>query len=456
MPSGRALRSWLQLGLQLALVLLGAVCLQVVADRTNRRFDLTASRDLTLSPVLRQVLGELAEPLRITLFYDRGNRGRYAALVKRLAAETPHLSATLYDLDRYPERARGLGVSEYGQAVVEYAGRRAVVAALPEEQLTGAILKVVRGRARRLAYSVGHGEREPGGAGESYRRLFATLETENYVLDPVSLEEQSVPTDTDVVVVAGPQRDLSPAAVERLLAFLRRGGGVLLLLDPVPLPNLSAALATLGVTLGDDLIVDRERRVLATDGLAAVVEFFKQGNPITGSASSPIDVGVILPSARTVDVSTEGAGAMAESIARTSETAWAMADPERARRGEEPNPALRDRPGPLSVMTMVELQGGDAQAGRLVVTGDADFASDAYYDMLGNANLVLNAIAWLAREDTLAGEHDQEAPEVQRPLSTLVLTEDRSRALVLSMVIVQPLLVLALGAVVVGWRRWRG
>ena len=271
MPGGRALRSWLQLALQVSLVLLAAACLQVVADRTNRRIDLTATRALTLSPLTRQVLDELTEPLAITVFYDRGNRGQYAALLKRLAVATPHLVPALYDLDRYPERARGLGVAGYGQALVEYAGRRAVVAALPEEQLLGGVLRVVRGRARRLAHSTGHGEREPGGEGESYRRLLATLETENYVIDPVSLEDGDVPADADVLVVAGPRRDFSAAATGRVDAFLRRGGGVLLLLDPAPLPNLSAFLAARGVTLGDDLIVDRERRVLATDGLAAVV-----------------------------------------------------------------------------------------------------------------------------------------------------------------------------------------
>jgi hypothetical protein len=45
---------------------------------------------------------------------------------------------------------------------------------------------------------------------------------------------------------------------------------------------------------------------------------------------------------------------------------------------------------------------------------------------------------------------------VQRPLSPLVLTEAQSRGLLLALVVVQPVLVLALGAVVVGTRRWRG
>jgi ABC-type uncharacterized transport system involved in gliding motility auxiliary subunit len=456
MRAGRAVRGWLQLVAQLAALLFVAVCLQVVADRTNRRFDLTAGKTLTLTPVMQQVLGELTAPLHITVFYDRGNRGRYASLVKRLSTASSHVVPALYDFDRYPERARSLGVDGYGRAVLEYDGRRVVVPATSEAELTGGILRVVRGRPRKLGFVVGHEERGPAGGGESYRRLATALEAENYVLDPLVLEEGDVPATMDVLLVAGPHRDLSPQAVDRLAAYLQGGGSVLLLLDPAPLTNLSAMLARFGVILGDDLVVDPDRRILATDGAAAVVEFFKQDNPITGSAASPIDEGVVLPSARTVTATDAPAGVLVESIARTGDSAWAMADADRARRGEPPSAAAHDRQGPLDVMVRLQVPGPGGHDGRMVIIGDADFASDAYYDLLGNANLVLNAIAWLAREDVLEGEREKQMPEVERPLSPLVLTEAESRHLLLAMVVVQPLLVLGLGVGVVGLRRWRG
>src|SRR5207249_5240921 len=50
----------------------------------------------------------------------------------------------------------------------------------------------------------------------------------------------------------------------------------------------------------------------------------------------PLECGVVLPSARTVEVAAEAPGVEAESFARTAPSAWAMADPARARRGEEP------------------------------------------------------------------------------------------------------------------------
>jgi len=454
--ASRAVRGWSQLALEVALFVALLVLLQVLAERTNRRVDLTAERALSLLPVTRNVLAEVREPLRITVFHRRGARGQYAGLLERLRAENPAVEVALYDVDRYPERARSLGVTAAGRAAIEYAGRRRVVAALPEEELAGGILGAVRGRARRLVLTTGHGERPPGGGPEGLGRLVAALDAENYRVDVVSLLDGPPPPDTEVVVVAGPQHDLLPPELEALAAYLAGGGGLVLLLDPGPLPALGALLGGLGIGLGDDMIVEPDRRVLGSEGLAAVVEQFRQGNPISHPPANPIESGVVLPSARSVDVVAERPGVEAESIARTGEGAWAVRDLDRARRGAEPSRAAHDVPGPLSVIAIAEVgpPGAEQRRGRLVVVGDADFASDAYLDVLGNRDVALNAIAWVAGEQALAGDRPAPVPEIQRPLSPLVLTETQARALLVGVAVVQPAIVLAFGLVVV-WRRRR-
>lgn len=444
-------RGWAHLVLQVALVLAAAGLLQVVADRTNQRIDLTPARDLSLSDVSVRVLREIDAPLRITVFYPRGQRALFAGLLARVVAVAPSVDTVLLDLDRNPEHARSLGVTGYGRAAIEYEGRRVVTLAYPEQPLIGGILRVLRGRARHVAMTVGHGERTPGGGPKDLGRLRTSLETENYRVATLELASEPVPPGTDVVVVAGPQLDPAPATLERLIAYLRGGGGVLLLVDPAPLPNLEAALGALGVGLRHDFVVDHERRILATEGLAAVVEFFRTGNPISDAEDRPIDTGVVLPSARSVAATKHQApDADLQIVARTGDTAWAMADPARARRGETPTAAAGDVRGPVPVMVM-----GTVGAGRLVVIGDADFASDAYIDLLGNGQLVLNAVAWLAGEPALTGERNAKVPEVARPLSPLVVTADQAHRLFLVSIVLVPGLVLGAGAVVV-WRRRRG
>jgi len=459
MKVGRAAINWTHFGLQLGLLVLGLGLLQVVAERTNRRFDLTPTHTFSLSPVTRNLLGEVTDALRITIFFRRGTREQYADLARRLEAVHGRVEVALYDLDRFPERARSLGVDQYGRAAIEYAGRRAVVAALPEEELAGGILRVLRGRSRRVVFTTGHGERTPGGDSASYGRLVSALEAENWAPEGVSLLDGPVPPETDLVVVAGPRHDFLPPELAAVLAYLKAGGGVLMLLDPAPLANVSRFLASMGIVLGDGVVVEPDRRVLGAEGLAAVVEFFKRGNPVCDPPANPIASGVILPSARTVDVAGPVPGIDAESVARTGPNAWAVADPERARRGDEPSEARHDVHGPASVVVMAEVGAGDGEGtrrGRLVIVGDADFASDAYLDLLGNRDLALNAVAWTGGEETLAGHRNAAVPEVTRPLSPLVLTERDARRVFLATVVFTPGFVLLGGVALVAARRRRG
>ena len=156
-------------------------------------------------------------------------------------------------------------------------------------------------------------------------------------------------------------------------------------------------------------------------------------------------------------ISRRAPGVDAESIARTAATAWAMADPGRARRGDEPSAAKHDTPGSTSVVVRAEIAAGtDRAPGRLVVVGDADFASAAYIDLLGNRDLALNAVAWTGGEDALTGARNVRVPEVIRPLSPLVLTEAQARAIFLAGVVVEPGAVLLLGITLVGLRRRAG
>jgi hypothetical protein len=176
----------------------------------------------------------------------------------------------------------------------------------------------------------------PTGEPQGIGRFMAGLDAQGMTVDVVNLLDAPLPADTDLVIVAGPKRDFLPEELEKLATHLKAGGGLLLLLDPGTLPSLQAFLGTMGIALGDDFVVDHERRVLATDGLAAVVEEFRSGNPISDGEESDRN-GVVLPSARTVDVVRDVPGVSAETSPGRRPRRWAMADAGRARRGEEPS-----------------------------------------------------------------------------------------------------------------------
>ena len=84
---------------------------------------------------------------------------------------------------------------------------------------------------------------------------------------------------------------------------------------------------------------------------------------------------------------------------------------------------------------------------RLVVFGDADFASNSFFPYLANADMVLGSIAWLIREE--------QAPVVKPPvevLPTVALTGAQVRAIFIATVLALPGSIALLGGLV-WWRR---
>ena len=84
---------------------------------------------------------------------------------------------------------------------------------------------------------------------------------------------------------------------------------------------------------------------------------------------------------------------------------------------------------------------------RLVVIGDADFASNSFFPYMSNSDLVLAMLAWLLGEER--------APTMKPPievLPTVVLTQRQVYGIFIVTVLGLPGMVMAIGGVV-WWRR---
>lgn len=85
---------------------------------------------------------------------------------------------------------------------------------------------------------------------------------------------------------------------------------------------------------------------------------------------------------------------------------------------------------------------------RLVVMGDADFASNSFFPYMSNSDLVMATVAWLIGEER--------APTMKPPvevLPTVVLTNRQVRGIFVFCVLVLPGLAVAIGGVVWWVRR---
>ena len=83
---------------------------------------------------------------------------------------------------------------------------------------------------------------------------------------------------------------------------------------------------------------------------------------------------------------------------------------------------------------------------RMVVAGDADFASNSFFPYLANSDAVLAEIAWLTREER--------APAMRPPVEVLpsvTLTGEQMRGIFLVTVLLMPGLIAVAGGAMWWW-----
>jgi ABC-type uncharacterized transport system involved in gliding motility auxiliary subunit len=441
---------WL-LGIQTALVTGILFCLVLIAHRHPWRIDLTPEKRFTLSPHSRDVLARLTTDVGITAFYssqDPGMRQELAELLALYRDASPRVTIRLLDLDRSPGAAERLGVRTYNTAVVTAGDRRERVDLVVEELLTSAVLRIA-GRAPVPTYVVtGHGECNPrdeesrSGFGQAVQALVADGFDVHLLAGAAE-----IPANAGLVLLAGPTRDLAAAEIDALARFARRGGSLLVLVDPPPPRSVATLLARFGIELGNDIVVDEQGQLLGTDGLAARIAFMNEELvPQAPEATA------VLPIAQTLRL-VDAEGVRADYLAVTPETTWADVD-RRALSGE----AVRFRPehdrrGPLPVATLARVGADPGRTGRLVVVGDADFATNLHLGVLGNRDLLLATAELAVRADAYTASRPRGTS--LSSFSTLALTA-REAAIVLWSATVLPATLSGSMALVMARRRRRG
>ena len=482
--SGKGVRYGSIAASSVLLVLAILVGLNWIASRQNKRWDLTAAGQFSLSEQTKQVLQSLDQPLRIRVFYTRGAE-QYRDQLTEYTYNSSQVSVEYIDAQREPLQAQNAGVDTVPTVILEYAGRTERATAVDEQTLTNALKKVVEGTPKKIYFVQGHGEHDPTSSEPAgYSGIADALRTDNFEVANLTLAQQgSVPADATAIVIAGPQTDLLEPEVAALRAFLDRGGKVHILIDPPeeantpPLTNLLALARDWGMDVGDNLVIDASGlgQMLGTD--ASVPVAMPVQHPITRNFA----VMTAFPLARSVRPVEGGVeGRTAQTVVETSSQSWAEADIAGVYETGRPERNLEagDISGPVPIAAAVSIPapnppspsaasatGTDGTAtpeppaaegttdeapppeSRMVVVGDSDFASNRALGLQGNRELFLNMANWLAQQEDLIAIRPR-SPE-DRPIT---MTADQGSAVFWFTMVIVPLLLFS-NAVRVYWRK---
>ena len=423
------------------------------------RVDLTENKRYTLSSQTIKILKSLKEDVEAIAFYRSDERTRQAMfdLLSEYSYHSSKFKFHFVDPDRNPADAVKYAVTSYRTTVLRYGDKQEVVGTESENKLTNSLLKLINKDIKVFYFVKGHGEKRiDNKAEDGYEYVKDALERENHqVRDLLLVSSEKVPEDAAVLVVSGPETDYLPGELDKITAFVKKGGRVLFMVDPGGAPGLAKYLSGYGFELTNDFVIDKMSQVYGANYLTPVVVEYYKNHPVTHD----FELATFFPIARSVHISEDPSKGNYD-LAKTSDKSWAVTG-KLTKEDEEFNPDKHKR-GPISLaaVTAVEVNVGDNKAkadggqegtktwGKILVVGDSDFASNKFIKLAGNKDFMLNMLNWLAEENILISVRRKEPG-----LTPLTLTVVQGKIVFWLSVVIVPSLLLVTGIGVTARRR---
>ena len=462
-------------GLSVSLVLGILVLLNFLNFRYHSRLDLTEDQLYSLSEQSRRVVENLENEIRIIGFF-RGEAGRlgFEDLVKQYRDVSSEVVYELVDPEEEPGRASQYEIAANAQVVILNGPKREMIENADEQKITNAIIKVTREEEKVIYFLQGHGERGLDNVeAEGFSTAGEEIQKQNYRVEAYNLaQENTLPENATVIASVGPKMNFLPTEVALLKNFLEEGGKLLLLVDPQTDFHMNEFLGEYGLALGDKVVIDASG-IGQIFGLGAAAPLVSQyaDHPMTRELSKLM---TFFPMARNVTTSSSTLDYLTTELLSTSPNSWAESD---LKDGQAAFDEGQDVKGPVQLAAVAtksietkgeeETEGEGAAEGegetsegegdvdtitpresRLVLFGDSDFASNAYFNSVANGDLFLMTIGWLAEEADLIAIRPRNVEDRR-----INVTFTQSRLIFWGTVVLFPLATLILGTTI--WLRRR-
>lgn len=469
--SSLLLKPWLILSLEVVIVLTIIVLTILIFYRYNYIFDFSPSKEFTLSDQSKKILMNLKEDVKVIVFYEKGKRATFDHSLRLYTYVTPKFDYMMLNLDKNPAMAKKYGISSYNDTVVLYQQKREKIPYPNEEQIINAIIRLTSDREKKIYFVSGHGENstlnKDGKTG--YSDLGSTLEKMGYTVNSISLlNNMEIPSDACLLVISGPQKDYMEVELKAITEFLRQGGKTLFMIDPVPVPNLENFLSHYGMVLKNDIVVDKSSRLFGGDSFTPIAPLYNSRHPIT----ELLNIGSIFPLCRSINFSENADNNnFGISIVKTDPKSWAAKDRDVVM-GQQQDIVFQkgyDKEGPISIAVVAEGSHGEdrnisqnrsdkirnsPENWSMVVFGDSDFANNFYLNVLGNKDLIISTITWLAEERSTLSISSTKSQE--GPVSIFQLSAKQDKMIFWAVVVILPGILFIISIFLYIRRRLRG
>lgn len=387
------------------------VVVNYLAYKNTKRWDLTADQSNTLAKETVDVLKSLPGKVVAKAFFTSdssvaSSKDSAKSLLDQYVYDgNGKFQYQFIDPNKDPVAAQQAGINKDGSIVLFLGDAKQPVSSITETDLTGAMVRLMNPGAHVIYFLTGHGEYAIEGAtDQSYTQLANALESKNYkVLALNLLATNQIPDDASVIVIAGPKKPLAEAEVSLLDGYIKKGGSVVVMEDPAfetqfgdsPDPLAADLATTYGINLGNNVVVDAYGNQAFQNYLFAI-GYKYASHAITQKLSTMVTG---FQSARSVTAdSTVGSDYSKTQLILTVDQSWGETDMSSIQNNTVKYDQGTDMAGPISLAVVAQ---NSSTKARLVVFGDSDFATNAYYGFYGNSDIIVNSIDWAAKEENL-------------------------------------------------------
>lgn len=431
-----------------ALIIAIIVLLGWLSVRFKTEIDWTANNRNSLTSASVKQLQAMSGELTFHVFAPSGadTRREIEADLAKYKRAKPDIVIDFIDPSASPQKVREYKVNYIGQVVVEYQNRRETLDATTEPAITTALQRLSYGGEQWIVFLEGHGERSTSEGGPaSISRFAQALRDKGLKVQGLQLvQNPKVPDNASVLVIASPASKLLDGEVKLIQDYVNRGGNLLWLADPDYPAGLDALAQQLGVRWQNGYAIFPNYQMLGTGhpGFFAAIGY--PPNPVTQGLSMV----TLFPLVRSLDIKPTGDW-KPQPLLVTTEDAWLETGDIDSGHVEFDGVDLK---GPLMIGTTLtrlfsspatEKKAGETLSPhqqRIALIGDADFISDAYIDQLGNQQLGVNVVQWLASRDAQLNIDVPAAPD-----TSLYLPGWATMAIAAGFVVLLPLLLLGYG-----------
>jgi ABC-2 type transport system permease protein len=323
---------------------------------------------------------------------------------------------------------------------------------ITEEKVTNAILDVTTKVKPKICFLTGHNM-----YADAYFQYLqnAFIEEANEVEQLNLITAGKVPEDCKVLVITALKEDIKEIERDRLLDYIKKGGEILLLLDPnlenVKLPNFQKILDEYGISNSTGVILEGDANKMVSGASNFVIATINNNSSITKNMTMDLNVCFINSGRLTIasGEELEKKNVTSEILATVSDKAFYRTDLQST---SQTKISSDESASGNTIAAMLTKKIDDNTSSKLIVFANTAFATNlqipisqtyASYalDFSNNKDVLLNSISYLTeREDNITIRKNIEMVNYE-------VTETQNR-IILTIIFTVPVLIVVIGIVI--------